>query len=31
MHRPLTPFKLAFRLALLVLLALFVGAVGAMA
>ncbi len=29
MHRPLTPFKLAVRLALLVVLALFVGAVGA--
>ena len=31
MHRPLTPFKLSFRLALLVLLALFLGAVGSMA
>jgi hypothetical protein len=27
MQRPLTPFKLAFRLALLILLALFLGAV----
>jgi len=31
MHRPLTPFKLAVRLVLLVVLALFVGAVGALA
>ena len=28
MHRPLSPFMLIFRLALLVLLALFLGAVG---
>jgi hypothetical protein len=31
MHRPLTPFKLALRLTLLVLLVLFLGAVGSMA
>jgi len=31
MQHPLSPLKLAFRIALLILLALFVGAVGAMA
>jgi hypothetical protein len=31
MQRPLSPLKLAFRLALLILLALFIGAVGVVA